>query len=61
MVKKQLFFDFPIYAKRVGFIIKRQRYIYLGGKETFFENLPDMDISRSVTKRLTMDMEEGTF
>lgn len=50
--KKQLFFDLPMHAKRVGLIIKRQRYRCRECKETFFEVLPDIDANRSVTIRL---------
>lgn len=41
--KKQLFFDLPMYTKRVGIHIKRQRYKCRECNETFLENLPDMD------------------
>lgn len=50
--KEQLSFDLPMHAKRVGIIIRRQRYRCLECKETSFENLPDMDVNRSVTNRL---------
>lgn len=50
--KQQLFFDLPMHAKRVGIYIKRQRYKCRECNETFFETLPDMDVSRSVTNRL---------
>src|SRR5690625_1555624 len=50
--KEQLFFDLPMRAKRVGLIIKRQRYRCRECEETFFEDLPDIDASRSVTNRL---------
>lgn len=50
--KQQLFFDLPMHAKRVGLFIKRQRYKCRECNETFFENLPDMDVNRSVTNRL---------
>lgn len=50
--KEQLFFDLPMHAKRVGLIIKRQRYRCRECKETFFEVLPDIDANRSVTIRL---------
>ena len=50
--KEQLFFDLPMHAKRVGLIIKRQRYKCRECNETFFENLPDMDVTRPVTNRL---------
>ncbi len=59
--KEQLFFDLPMHAKRVGLIIKRQRYKCRECDETFFEDLPDMDISRSVTKRLIHWIQEASL
>lgn len=50
--KEQLFFDLPMHAKRVGIYVNRQRYKCRECNETFFENLPDMDVDRSVTNRL---------
>ncbi|ERI10765.1 transposase [Aneurinibacillus aneurinilyticus ATCC 12856] len=50
--KKQLFYDLPMHAKRVGIYVNRQRYKCRECSETFFENLPDMDVNRSVTNRL---------
>ncbi|WP_240468618.1 transposase family protein [Gracilibacillus sp. YIM 98692] len=50
--KKQLFFDLPMHAKRVGIYVKRQRYKCRECNVTFFEHLPDMDESRSITRRL---------
>lgn len=59
--KEQLFFDLPMHAKRVGLIIKRQRYKCRECNETFFENLPDMDVSRSVTNRLINCIQETSL
>lgn len=59
--KDQLFFDLPMHAKRVGIIVKRQRYKCRKCSETFFEVLPDMDESRSVTKRLIKWIEETSL
>lgn len=59
--KEQLFFDLPMHAKRVGLIIKRQRYKCRECNETFFENLPDMDVSRSVTNRLINWIQEASL
>lgn len=59
--KEQLFFDLPMHAKRVGLIIKRQRYKCRECNETFFENLPDMDVSRSVTNRLINWIQEANL
>ncbi|USK57918.1 transposase family protein (plasmid) [Cytobacillus solani] len=50
--KKQLFFDLPIHANRVGIYVNRPRYKCKECNETFFENLPNMDVHRSVTNRL---------
>jgi transposase len=60
-MKDLLFFDLPMHAKRVGIIVKRQRYKCRECSETFFEVLPDMDESRSVTKRLIKWIEEASL
>lgn len=54
--KEQLFFDLPMHAKRVGIYVNRQRYKCRECNETFFENLPDMDVNRSVTNRLVFSV-----
>ncbi len=59
--KKQLFFDLPMHAKRVGIYVKRQRYKCRECNETFFENLPDMDVNRSVTNRLIDWIQEASL
>lgn len=59
--KKQLFFDLPMHAKRVGIIVKRQRYKCKECGSTFFESLPDMDDNRSVTKRLIDWIQEASL
>lgn len=59
--KEQLYFDLPMHGKRVGIIIKRQRDKCRECDETFFEDLPDMDISRSVTKRLINWIREASL
>jgi len=59
--KKQLFFDLPMHAKRVGIYVKRQRYKCRDCNETFFENLPDMDVNRSVTNRLIDWIQEASL
>lgn len=56
--KQQLFFDLPMHAKRVGIYVNRQRYKCRECNETFFENLPDMDVNRSVTNRLLNWIQE---
>ncbi|KIL74747.1 Mobile element protein [Bacillus badius] len=59
--KKQLFFDLPMHAKRVGIYVNRQRYKCKECKETFFENLTDIDINRSVTNRLINWIQEASL
>lgn len=59
--KQQLFFDLPMHAKRVGIYVNRQRYKCRECKETFFENLPDMDVNRSVTNRLIYWIQEASL
>ncbi|MXQ53120.1 hypothetical protein GSM42_05110 [Shimazuella sp. KC615] len=50
--RSSYFFDLPMHAKRVGIYIKLQRYKCRKCNETFFENLPDMAVNRSVINRL---------
>jgi len=45
----------------VGLIIKQQRYKCREYNETFFENLPDMDVNRSVTNRLIDWIQEASL
>jgi transposase len=59
--KDQLFFDLPMHAKRVGIYFKRQRYKCRECNGTFFEDLPDMDESRSVTRRLIQWIEQASL
>lgn len=59
--REQLFFDLPMHAKRVGLIIKRQRYRCRECEETFFEDLPDVDASRSVTNRLIEWIQQASL
>lgn len=59
--KKQLFFDLPMHAKRVGIYVKRQRYTCRECNGTFFEVLPDMDDSRLITKRLIKWIEKSSL
>lgn len=56
--KKQLFFDLPIHAKRVGIFVNRQRYKCIECNETFFEKLSNMDNKRSLTNRLINWIQE---
>ncbi len=59
--KNQLFFDLPMYVKRVGIYVQRQRYKCRECNGTFFENLPDMDDNRSVTNRLMDWIKEASL
>lgn len=59
--KNQLFFDLPMHAKRVGIYVKRQRNKCRECSGTFFENLPDMDVNRSVTNRLMDWIKEASL
>lgn len=59
--KQQLYFDLPMHAKRVGIYVNRQRYKCKECNETFFENLPDMNVNRSVTNRLINWIQEASL
>ncbi|MDQ0232439.1 helix-turn-helix domain-containing protein [Metabacillus malikii] len=50
-----------MHAKRVGIYVNRQRYKCRECNETFFENLPDMDVNRSVTNRLINWIQEASL
>lgn len=50
--KEQLFMDLPAHAKRVGVIVKRQKYRCKTCERTFLERLPDMDEKHTMTRRL---------
>ncbi|GIN71709.1 hypothetical protein J14TS2_21840 [Bacillus sp. J14TS2] len=58
--KVQLFVDLPMHAKRVGIYVKRRRYKCRECNGTFFEDLIDMDVSRSVTNRLIDWIKEAS-
>lgn len=60
-LKQQLFFDLPMHAKRVGIYVKRQRYKCRECNETFFDSLCDIDVNRSVTKRLMDWIQEASL
>jgi transposase len=51
-VQRQQFMDTPMHGKRVGIVVKRQRYKCLECEKTFFQQLPDMDDKRHMTRRL---------
>lgn len=50
--KEQLFMDLPAHGKRVGVLVKRQRYRCKNCQRTFLQRLPDMDESHTMTRRL---------
>ena len=50
--KDQLFMDLPAHGKRVGVIVKRQRYRCKSCQRTFLQRLPDIDENHTMTKRL---------
>ncbi len=60
-VKKQLFMDLPIHAKRVGITLHRQRYRCRECSVTFLEPLADMDERRLATKRLVNHIEKQSL
>ncbi|MEJ8764909.1 helix-turn-helix domain-containing protein [Oceanobacillus sp. HCA-5259] len=50
-----------MHAKRVGIYVNRQRYKCGECNETFFEDLPVMDVNRSVTNRLINWIQETSL
>ncbi len=50
--KEQVFMDWPAHGKRVGVIVKRQKYRCKHCGRTFLERLPDMDERHTMTRRL---------
>ena len=50
--KDQMFMDLPIHAKRVGILVKRQRFRCKSCGSTFLEELQMMDDKRSATTRM---------
>lgn len=50
--KEQVFMDWPAHGKRVGIIVKRQKYRCKHCERTFLERLPDMDERHTMTRRL---------
>src|SRR5690625_2252278 len=50
-----------MHAKRVGIYVNRQRYKCRECNETFFENLSDMDVNRSVTNRLINWIQQASL
>ncbi|MCG8542255.1 MAG: transposase family protein, partial [Clostridia bacterium] len=56
--KEHLFMDTPIHAKRVGILLKRQRYRCKACNGTFFANIEDLDSKRNCTRRLIEYIEK---
>lgn len=50
--KEQLFMDLPAHGKRVGVVVKRQKYRCKTCWRTFLQRLPDMDEHHTMTRRL---------
>jgi len=50
--KEQLFMDTPLFGKRLGLLIQRQRYRCKVCNRVFFQPLPEMDEKRVATRRL---------
>ncbi|WP_240452355.1 ISL3 family transposase [Virgibacillus sp. YIM 98842] len=50
-----------MHAKRVGIYVNRQRYKCRDCNETFFENLAEMDVNRTVTNRLIDWIQEESL
>ena len=59
--RDRLFMDLPIHAKRVGILVRRQRYECKECSSTFIESLPDMDVKRLMTKRLVAYIERESL
>ncbi|MDR7318936.1 ISL3 family transposase [Brevibacillus nitrificans] len=55
--RDQLVMDLPIHGKRVGLIVKRQRYKCRECNQTFWERLPVVDEKRYCTRRLVQYIE----
>lgn len=60
-VKNQLFMDTPMHGKRVGLMVKRQRYRCKECKTTFLELLDEIDDKRLATKRLIEYIEKKSL
>jgi transposase len=60
-VRKQLFLDLPIHAKRVGLLVLRQRYQCQECQRAFVESLPDMHETRRATQRLVDYIEKESL
>ncbi|TMC16942.1 MAG: ISL3 family transposase, partial [Chloroflexi bacterium] len=59
--KAQLFMDLPAHGKRVGVIVKRQRYRCKRCERTFLQRLPDMDEHHAMTKRLLAYIQQESL
>jgi len=59
--QKQRFMDTPMQGKRVGIMVKRQRYKCLECGQTFHQPIPDMDEKRHMTRRLVEYVERRSL
>ena len=60
-IRKQLFLDLPIHAKRVGLLVLRQRYQCQECHRAFVESLPHMHETRRATQRLVDYIEKESL
>lgn len=59
--QKQRFMDTPMHGKRVGIMVKRQRFKCLECGQTFHQPIPDMDEKRHMTRRLVEYIERRSL
>jgi transposase len=59
--QKQRFMDTPMQGKRVGIMVKRQRYKCLECGQTFHQPISDMDEKRHMTRRLVEYVERRSL
>ncbi|MBN1890108.1 MAG: ISL3 family transposase [Thermoflexales bacterium] len=59
--KQRCFMDLPIHAKRVGILVRYQRYRCKECGHTFVQELPDMHEERKMTRRLLAYIEQETL
>src|SRR5689334_16505356 len=59
--RPKLFFDLPVYGKRVCLLVQRQRYQCKECGRAFIESLPGMDERHLVTQRLMEYIKKESF
>jgi transposase len=59
--QKQRFMDTPMHGKRVGILVKRQRYKCLECSQTFHQPIDGMDEKRHMTRRLVEYIEQRSL